>query len=258
MCEAEARLASSVGPRDRVRVIHNGIPPAGEGRVEPRMAELSRRGPVIGALTLLRPGKGLETLIAAAVRVLAGHPTAQIAIVGAGPQLDELSAQARSLGVAHAVHFLGPSADPLGTLRGMHVFVHPSWAEALPYVLLEAMSLARPIVASDVGGISEAVIDRESGLLTAARDEQALARALLELLDDPNRATRLGQEALRRMSAEFTLTGMIDRVSSVYAEIVPAAPSAGGRGSLVGRGPDAAPRRATSSGVYSHFESDDD
>jgi glycosyltransferase involved in cell wall biosynthesis len=220
VCEAEARLASSIGPRARVRVIHNGIAPAREGPADPRIAELARRGPVIGALTLLRPGKGVETLIAAVPLLLAHHPDAQIAIVGDGPDLDELAALARTLGVAHAVHFLGASADPLAALRAMQIVVHASWAEAFPYVVLEAMSLAQPIVASDVGGISEAVIHGQTGLLTAARDERGLARALVELLDDPQRATGMGREGLRRVRAQFTLERMIDGVTGVYEEVV--------------------------------------
>src|SRR5438128_3838716 len=205
VCADEGRLASSIGPRDRVRVIHNGIAAVRGGLVEPRIAEVSQRGPVIGALTLLRPGKGVETLIEAAPHLLSRHPSAQIAIVGGGPDAERLRALTHGLGVAHAVHFLGPSADTLSMLRGMHIFVHPSWAEAFPYAVLEAMSVARPIVASKVGGVGEAVIDGETGLLAAARDAPALARALAELLDEPKRAARLGEEALRRVRERFTL-----------------------------------------------------
>ncbi|MFI5037469.1 MAG: glycosyltransferase family 4 protein [Solirubrobacterales bacterium] len=218
VCEAEARLARSVGPGSRVRVIHNGIAVAADGDVDPRVAELARGGPVIGALTLLRPGKGLETLIAALPDVLARHGDAKVAVVGDGPDLDTLQAQSRALGVADAVHFLGPSADPLAALRGMDVFVHPSWAEAFPYVILEAMSLARPILASDVGGIGEAIIDGESGVLIPPRDERRLAQALIGMLEDPSRRALLGEAALRRVRQEFTRSVMIDRLTGVYGE----------------------------------------
>jgi glycosyltransferase involved in cell wall biosynthesis len=220
VCEAEARLARSVGPSGRVRVVHNGIAAAADGALDPRVAELARRGPVIGALTLLRPGKGLETLIAAMPDVLSAHPDAQLAVVGDGPDEAVLQAQARALGVADAVHFLGPSTDPMSALRGMDVFVHPSWAEAFPYVILEAMSLARPILASDVGGIGEAIIDGHSGLLVPARDQRRLAQALSGLLADPSRRALLGDAALRRVRLEFTRSVMIDGVSAVYAEAV--------------------------------------
>jgi glycosyltransferase involved in cell wall biosynthesis len=224
VCEAEARLARSIGPRARVRVIHNGIRPAGPGAVDPALLKLGRRGPVIGALTQLRPGKGLETLLTAAPTLLARHPQAQLAIVGEGPDLEQLREQARALGVAGAVHFLGASSDPPGALRGMDVFVHPSWAEAFPYVVLEAMSLARPIVASHVGGIGEAIVDGESGLLTPPHDAAALAQALIEVLDDRDTATRMGESALLRL-AQFTREAMIARVAATYGEVVRGVPT---------------------------------
>jgi len=225
VCEAEARLARAIGPPSRVRVNHNGIGPPGAGTVDSGVAELSGRGPVIGAVSLLRSGKGLETLIAAVPRVVASHPQAQVAIVGEGPDLDRLEAQARALGVGHAVRFLGASAQPLGALRGFDLFVHPSWAEAFPYVVLEAMSLSVPIVASDVGGIGEAVIDGESGLLIPPRDERMLARALIDLLDHPSQAARLAESALGRVSREFTRERMIDRLSELYEETLSERPS---------------------------------
>ena len=224
VCEAEARLARSLGPRDRVRVVHNGIPPAPTSGVDPGSAELARGGPVIGAIALLRPGKGLETLLDAAPQVLARHPRASFAIVGEGPDLAALRARAASLGVAGAVHFAGPRAGALAALSGMQIFAHPSWAEAFPYVILEAMSLARPIVASDVGGVGEAVVDGESGRLVPPRDSGALAGALIELLDDPERARGLGESALRRVRSNFSLQSMIEGVAAVYDEIVTVSP----------------------------------
>jgi glycosyltransferase involved in cell wall biosynthesis len=219
VCEAEARLARSVGPGGRVRVVYNGISAPPPGSADQRLEQLRRGGPVIGALTQLRPGKGLETLLDAMPLILARHPSAQLAVVGDGPDLEQLNARASALGVSAAVHFLGPSSDPPSVLRGMDVFVHPSWAEAFPYVILEAMALARPIVASDVGGIGEAVVDGESGILTAPREQGPLADALSGLLSDPGSAERLGGSALARMEL-FTREAMIERLSAVYAEIV--------------------------------------
>ncbi|HYB22266.1 MAG TPA: glycosyltransferase [Solirubrobacteraceae bacterium] len=218
VCEAEARLARSVGPATRVRVVHNGVEPAGEGPVDARMAELSKRGPVVCALTLLRPGKGLETLIDAAPRLLAAHPRAQLAIWGEGPDLKALRARAAAQGIADAVHFLGPTTQPLAVLRGAAIFVHPSWAESFPYAILEAMSVGAPIVASDVGGIPEALTAGESGLLVPAGEVDGLAGALLQLLDDPARAQRLGACARSRLEREFTRASMVAGVLGVYDE----------------------------------------
>jgi glycosyltransferase involved in cell wall biosynthesis len=221
VCEAEARLARSIGSSKRVRVVYNGIGPAQDGQVARTIAELSRLGPVIGVLTLLRPGKGLETLIDAFPRVLVQHPSAQLAIVGDGPDLQTLRRQTELRCVADTVHFLGSSAEPQAVLRGLDVFVHPSWAEAFPYVILEAMSLGRPIVASDVGGIREAVVDGASGRLVPPGDDGALAEALIAMLDDPTRRAQMGTMALSRVRERFTRTAMIDRLIDVYDELVP-------------------------------------
>lgn len=219
VCEAEGRLARAIGPRDRVRVVHNGIEPAGNGPVHPRMVELARTGPVVCALTLLRPGKGLETLIDALPTVLARHPLVQIAIGGEGPDLEALRDQAVTRGVADALHFLGTSDDPLGILRGSEIFVHPSWAESFPYVILEAMTVGLPIVASDVGGIGEALVNGESGLLVPAGEVDALARALIDMLDDTPARAHMGKAAKDRAEKQFTQSAMIDRLVGVYDEI---------------------------------------
>jgi glycosyltransferase involved in cell wall biosynthesis len=218
VCEAEARLARSLGVPDRVRVVHNGIGPAPPGAADERIAELSRRGPVVGTLSQLRPGKGLETLIAATPTVLASHPDAQFVIVGDGPGLPELRETARAQGVAGAVHFVGASTDPLPVLRGMDVFVQPSWAESFPYVILEAMSLGAAIVATNVGGVSEALVDGESGLLVPPRSDRALAAAVIGLVGDPGRRAELGAAALERVRL-FSRTAMIEQLTEVYEEV---------------------------------------
>ncbi len=221
VCEAEARAARAIGRAARVRIVHNGIAAAAaEGPVDQAVAGLAKAGPVVGALTLLRPGKGIETLIDAIPGVLAGHPDARVAIVGGGPDLEALRERARLAGVAEAVHFLGPSSDPMGVLRGLDVFVHPSWAESFPYVVLEAMSLGRAIVASDVGGIGEAIVDGESGRLVAARDPEALGRAVIALLEDAELRRRMGEAARLRQLEEFTIAKMIDDTARVYEEVV--------------------------------------
>jgi glycosyltransferase involved in cell wall biosynthesis len=219
VCEAEARLARTVSPANRVKVVHNGIEPPGDGPTDPRVAELARRGPVVCALTQLRPGKGLETLIDATARLLPHRPDLQVAICGEGPDLQTLRARADANGSGQAVHFLGASADPLSMLRGADLFVHPSWAEAFPYVILEAMSLGLAIVSSDVGGIGEALIDGQSGMLVSAGDDLALASALDDLLGDAERRARLGAAAKHRMGQRFTRTKMIEGIELVYGEV---------------------------------------
>ena len=119
---------------------------------------------MITTLSQLRPGKGLETLIDAAPLILTRHPRARLVICGSGPELEALRRRAASLAVEDVVHFLAWTGDPLSVLRGSDIFVLPSWAESFPYVVLEAMAAGVPVVATDVGGIHEAVTSGRHGL----------------------------------------------------------------------------------------------
>ena len=236
VCEAEARLARSIGPKERVQVVHNGIDPAPIGTADSRLRDLSGRGPVIGALTLLRPGKGLETLIDATSAVVAGHPDAQVVIFGEGPDLGRLTARAQLRGVQETVHFVGATDDPPSALRGLDIFVHPSWAESFPYVILEAMSLGKPIIATDVGGVSEALSTPNNGQLVRPRDAAGLARAIVDLLENPRRRSALGAAARARLSDRFTANAMVNGVVSVYDQLVQPGGEAGAVASLQRQG----------------------
>lgn len=220
VCDAEARLARAVGSARRIRVVHNGIDAPPAGPPDARLIELKRDGPVIAALTQLRPGKGVETLIDALARVLDRHPTARIAIAGDGPEREVLSKRARAAGVAGAITFLGEHPDPIAVLRGADIFLLTSWAESFPYVILEAMAVGLPIVSSDVGGVPEALTDGVTGLLVPARDADATASALIELLDGPELRSRLGEAARAAVGARFTRPAMVAAMSSVYREIL--------------------------------------
>lgn len=222
VCEAEARLARRVARRRQIRVVHNGIAaPAEEPTIDPAMARLASRGPVIGTVTQLRPGKGVEALLDALPVVLETHPDAQLAIWGDGTERETLRRRAVQLRTDASVHFLGPTTDPLSIIAGAQVFAMPSLAEAFPYVILEAMSMGCPIVSTDVGGVGEAITSGEDGLLVAPGNSDALGDALVTLLDDPALAARLGAGARRRVRSDFTLARMVRGILEVYAELSP-------------------------------------
>jgi glycosyltransferase involved in cell wall biosynthesis len=217
VCEAERALAASVGPARRTRVVHNGIADPAPAEPHPAVDELG--GPVIGALSLLRPGKGIETLIDALPAVLAAHPGAAVAIAGEGPDRQQLEARARQRGVIDALHLIGTTPGPMPLLAGADLFVSPSWAESFPYNVLEAMAAGLPVVATDAGGTAEAVDHGRTGLVVPPRDAGALAAALVELLDDRDRRARLGAEGRKRQQERFTLARMVEGTLSVYAEV---------------------------------------
>jgi glycosyltransferase involved in cell wall biosynthesis len=216
VCEAEGRLAASIGPADRVSVVHNGLGPPSPAPVHPAVAELAARGPVIGVVTLLRPGKGIETLIDALPAVLGSHPTASVAIAGDGPDRAALGERARALGVDHALRFVGETAGPMPVLHGADLFVSASWAESFPYNVLEAMAAGLPVVATDVGGTGEAVEHESTGLVVPSRDAGALSAAIARLIADPGLGTRMGEAGRRRVEERFGVERMIEGTLAVY------------------------------------------
>jgi glycosyltransferase involved in cell wall biosynthesis len=220
VCESEAALARSIGPKRRVRVVHNGVP-AGDGvAAAPEVADLTVGGKLVGVVSHLQPRKGLDVLLDALPGVLARHSDARLAIVGDGPALKSLRSHAETLKVGHAVHFLGSRADPRPSMRAMSLFVLPSLAEAFPYVVLEAMSVGTPVVASDVGGVGEAVRDGHEGRLVAAGDSGALAAAINDLLSDGEKSSRYGENAAARVRESFTIDSMLTGINGVYSEIL--------------------------------------
>jgi glycosyltransferase involved in cell wall biosynthesis len=218
VCEAEARLAATICAERKIRVVHNGIEPPGTIEPDPELLALRERGPLIGVVSGLRPGKGIETLIEALPALLERHPDATVALAGGGVEQARLEGLAASLQVSGALKMLGEVADPYRVLAASDLFSFPSWAESFPYSILEAMAADLPIVASDVGGVGEAIADGETGLLVPARDPARLADAMARMIDDPAMALRLGEAAGKRLRDRFTLQAMVKKTLDVYSE----------------------------------------
>lgn len=220
VCEAERRLACSVGPCGRTRVVHNGTPPDPVSSPQAELAALREAGrPVVSTLSGLRPGKGVETLVEAWPGVLGPHPEAVLAIAGEGPERPRIEALVGRLGIGASVRLLG-HLDAGEVLSASTAFAFASWAESFPYAILEAMAFGLPIVSTDVGGIAEAVRDGVSGALVAPRDPAALAAAISGLLDDPAAMARMGEAARVEHARAFTVEAMVQGNLAVYRELI--------------------------------------
>jgi glycosyltransferase involved in cell wall biosynthesis len=132
----------------------------------------------------------------------------------------ELEREAERLGVRERVLFTGHRDDARALLAEADVVALPSWTEGLPLAVLEAMTQARPVVATLVGGTAEVVVDGETGLLVPPRDPEALAQAIERLLADPTLRRRLGEAGRRRVEERFSLDAMTRRVLAIYDEVV--------------------------------------
>lgn len=219
VCEAECRAAATVAPRRRLRVVHNGIEPLQPAAPDAELSALASAGPLIGVVAEMQPPKGLRSMVAAMPRILAARPDATLVIAGDGPERVDLEAEIADLGIGERVRLLGSVDGVAGLIGAADVYVQPGWSESFPYSVLEAMSLAAPIVATDVGGVGEAVEDGVTGRLVASKDPAALAAATLELLADRELAGRLGEAARDRMMSRFRLDQMVEGTLEVYGEV---------------------------------------
>lgn len=222
--ELKERMKNLGVRADSMRVILNGIALRRRDlspvliRSGRRALGLQPRDFLIGVIGRLMPVKGQDVLLAALPRLLAEFPKLQLALVGRGDFREELERQAAALGVARAVVFTGHRDDIRDMLACFDMIVIPSRAEGLSLGLIEAMTAARPIVATAVGGNPQALTDGESGLLVPPEDPEALAAAIIRLLRDPDLARTLGENARRRAEERFTITRMVEQYRALYAE----------------------------------------
>jgi glycosyltransferase involved in cell wall biosynthesis len=197
-------------PKTPVHLIPPGIPVPAPAPSRPRP-----HGAVIGTIARLVSGKRVDLLVEAVAQL----PRCSLIIVGEGPERTRLEALVRDRGVADRVSLVGWSEEPSSWLARFDVFALASEAEGLPLTVLEAMHAGVPVVATDVGSMRDAVEPGRTGVLVPSGSVAALVEAFRSLLDDPDRARRMGEAALdaaQRFSAEAAALSY----ASLYREVV--------------------------------------
>ncbi len=223
VCDWERHLAidRKIAPPERLRVIHNGCGPCPQSVApDPQIERLRSGGPVAGAIAVLRPQKRLDLLIDAAPAILSAQPSARVVIVGNGPEQADLQKRAAALGLDRDTRFqmIPFEGSSWRYLAALDVFVLPSAWEAFPIGVLEALACGVPQVATDVGGTGEAVT-QETGVLVPPRSPDALAKATVELLADPERREQMAVASRRRHEESFLAEKMVERTIGLYEEL---------------------------------------
>jgi glycosyltransferase involved in cell wall biosynthesis len=185
-------------------------------------AELGLAAEDFAILTLaaLVPRKGVDLLLGALAVLRRGPGRAVLLVAGEGPARGELERLAQTLGLAEHVRFLGQRADKAELLAACDVFALASRAEGLGVAALEAMAAGRAVVASHVGGLAEAVLEGETGLLVAPGDVDGFARALARLSDEPALRARLGAAGPARVAAGHAAEQMVSAYERLYREVL--------------------------------------
>lgn len=206
---------------DRIEVIHNGVDPSD---FDARPAPDPPAPPVLGYIGRIDPLKDLASLLEAVALLAGSRPELRLRVWG--PDSDPVYAarcreRAAAPDLAGVVSFEGPTRDPASAYAACHAVVSSSISEGFPYGVIETMLCARPLIATDVGGVTEALGDE--GVLVTPRDPPALARAIAGILDEsPQIRTERGRRLRDRALARFTAARCTRAYDELYHRLAPA------------------------------------
>jgi len=175
---------------------------------------------VLGTVARFDRVKGLDVLLESFARVLAIIPTAQLLLVGGGPEEPRLRDQVHRLGIADRVVFAGPRPESVRCLPAMDLYVTASRREGLPLAVLEAMAGGLAVVATKVIGHEDVVEEGVTGLLVSPDDPGALAEAVACLLPDASRRRIMGEAGRHRVETQFAVPRMVAQISDLYRSAV--------------------------------------
>ena len=197
------------------------------------LTTLNMNEPIVGIVAGLRGIKGQKYFLDAAHEVHKAHPKTQFLIVGTHLKGDEdyswpkLEDYATKLGVSEKVIYLGLRKDVPYIMSLLDVSVLSSLSEGFSNTILESMAAGKPVVATDVGGNPEAIVDGETGFLVPPKDPKALAKEIIRLLENKPLAQKMGSAGRERVRQYFTLEGMIKKYELIYESILRAKVSEG-------------------------------
>lgn len=209
-------------PEKAISLIYNGV---GLNKYIPSRQENTKirhrlgvppHSPFVGAIGRLVWQKGFEFLIECIPEIERAFPNARILIVGDGPLREKLEGLGERLKVKKNLIFAGFRSDIKELLSAIDVLVIPSLLEGFPMITLEAMAMAKPIIATNIEGITEQITNGEDGILVPARDPAALADAIIKLLSDRKLAKKVGLAARKRVERDFSVEKMVSETEKVY------------------------------------------
>ena len=211
-------------PADHITVIPDGVPPLPEPKISPtqwrQQFRIPDQGLLIGSVGQLSREKGHVHLIEALTHLDHRSQPVQLVLVGEGPEKLALSERARALGMHGRVHFTGFQSDVSSATHALDLYVQPSLEEGLGTSILDALQACRPVVASQVGGIPEVIIDGETGRLAPAANPAQLAEAIDSLLDDREGAITLARAGQQRATQHYSQTALIDGNLQLYTRLL--------------------------------------
>ncbi|HBR21115.1 MAG TPA: glycosyltransferase [Nitrospiraceae bacterium] len=206
-------------------VVYNGIaieivPNASRQDIR-KMWGISDKDILIGAVGSLIKRKRIRDLIGAIAMVenRREHPV-KCMVIGKGPEKENLMTKVKERNLDSRIIFTDFQSDAISYINALDIFVMPSEKEGLPRVILEAMLMGKPVIASDITGPSELVADGETGFLVPVGKTDAIAGAILRLIENPTLRERMGEKAKERIIRNFPVEKYVNDVENVFAEVL--------------------------------------
>ena len=214
--------------RERLVVIHNGIVVENYARerhprgfLRGRLA-LPKEAVLIGNVGRLSPEKGQRDFLTAAAAVARSHPSARFLLIGSGPDQRSLEDYARSCGIGDRVFFTGHLEDVRPSYADLDVLALTSHTEGFPNVVLEALCMGVPVLATAVGGVPEIIEDGTTGVLVAPHQPGAVAEGLRRLLEQPLWGAALADTGRRRVVQTLSFAARVAKEEKIYRELAAA------------------------------------
>ncbi len=224
VCEWERDQARQAlrGVDGRMDVVLNGVDGCVDAEPHPALVEWKGGQPLAAMIAVLRPQKDPLGLVRAAVRLGGGDgaPVARVAIVGNGELAGAVEQEILRCGVGDRVRLFPFEGDVAPYLHAIDLFVLPSAWEAMPIAVLEAMACGLPVLATEVGGVPEAIEHGSTGELVPARHPAALGDALARMLVDPARLHALGRRGAEVVRERFGVERMVDATAEIYERLL--------------------------------------
>jgi len=202
----------------RIQVIHNGID-VDRFQMDQLSFSENRSKQVIGCIARLTEAKDHANLLEAFSLIVRKFKRVRLVLVGEGEMRRDIERKIDALGLSATVELLGNRNDIPDLLAGMDIFVLPSKREGFPVSILEAMAAGRPVVSTDVGGVSEVIVSGENGIIVPPANAEALADALLKLLNAPDMCRVMGSEGQLTVRTSFSVESMMNSYSSLFDNI---------------------------------------
>mgnify|MGYP001589363332 CR=1 FL=1 len=215
--DKDEQMKLRLAPANKYEIIHNAVEIASSEPKNTRAPD--NRYPILATLGRLSPEKGQVFLLEALKSVTKEFPDALLLVIGDGALRQELESFAEKENLSNNVRFTGLCDEPAQLLKDIDIFILPSLYESFGIVLLEAMAQGKPVIASNVNGIPEVVVDNQTGILVPPANPQALSEAIIKLANDKELAREMGIAGYERVNKFFRKEQMVNNFDNLYSNL---------------------------------------